>query len=52
MTSPEWKGLLGGTIITLGLVLSLTIGLQAELPFLAVCLSVAFVLWIFRKRIG
>jgi len=52
MTSREWKGLVAGAIVTIGFVLGWTIGLRSQLPYLAVGLSVAFVLWIFRKRIS
>jgi hypothetical protein len=52
MTSREWKGILGGAVITIGLVLGWTLGPRSQLPYLAICLSIAFVLWIFRKRIG
>jgi hypothetical protein len=52
MTSQEWKGLVGGAIITIGLVLGWTIGPRSQLPYLALGLSLVFVLWIFRKRIG
>jgi len=50
MTSPEWKGLVGGAIITVGLVLGWTIGPRSQLPYLAIVLSVAIVVWILSRR--
>jgi hypothetical protein len=52
MTSQEWKGLVGGAVITIGLVLAWTLGPRSQLPYVIIGLSVAVALWIFRKRIG
>jgi len=50
MTSHEWKGLVGGAIITVGLVLGWTIGSRSQLPYLVFGLSVALVVWILSTR--
>jgi hypothetical protein len=50
MTSQEWKGLLGGAIVTIGFVLAWTIGPRSQLPYFVIVISIALVAWILTRR--